>query len=244
MEIDRRNPLPLYSQLEAIILEMMQSGELKPHEPIPTESELVQRYGLSRTTVRQAVGNLVKGGYLYRKRGKGTFVSRPKQQHGLEKLTSFSEDMRSRGMKPSSEVLKLEIVKASGHTTERLEIAEGTPVWKIARLRFADGEPMCIQTSYIPTGLVRDIEIADVDGEGSLYELLENKYHLSLREADETLDAALAWPEEARLLGIQRGAPLMVRKRITFLADGRPVEFVTTYYRADRYRCMFHTYRD
>ena len=244
MEIDRRNPLPLYCQLEVILTELIQVGELKPHDPIPTEGELMQRYGLSRTTVRQAAGNLVKEGYLYRQRGKGTFVSRPKQRHGLAKLTSFSEDMRSRGMAPSSKVLELEVVRVPEHVSGCLEIGKGTLVWKIARLRFADGEPMCIQTSHIPTQLVSTIEIADVDGEGSLYELLESKYHLSLREADETLDAALAWPEEARLLGIQHGAPIMVRNRTTFLADGRPVEYVTTLYRADRYLCMFHTYRD
>lgn len=246
MEVNRRNPLPLYCQLETILMEMIQSGDLNPLDPIPTENELIQRYGLSRTTVRQAIGNLVKEGYLYRQRGKGTFVSRPKQQHGLGKLTSFSEDMRSRGMAPSSKILELKIVKAPEHASGGLEIGKGTLVWKIARLRFADGEPMCIQTSYIHTGLVSTIEIGDVDvdGVGSLYELLENKYHLSLREADETLDAALAWPEEARLLGIQHGAPLMVRNRTTFLANGRPVEFVTTLYRADRYQCKFHTYRD
>ena len=244
MQIDRRNPLPLYFQLEAIIMELIETGELKPHEPIYTEGELMQRYGLSRTTVRQAVADLVKEGYLYRRRGKGTFVSRPKERHALERLTSFSEDMRARGMTPGARVLELEIIEASERISDPLEVEKGSSVWKIARLRLADGEPMCIQTSYIPTGLVDTIEMADLEGEGSLYELLERRFQLPLRESDEALEAVLAWPEESQLLGIKHGAPLLLRTRTTFLADGRPVELVTTLYRADRYQCVFHATRD
>ncbi len=244
MGIDRRSPLPLYSQLEAILTQSIDEGELKPHDRIPTETELMQHHGLSRTTVRKAVSSLVREGYLYRQIGKGTFVSRPKQRHGLEKLTSFSEDMRSRGMVPSSQVLELETTKAAGSVARRLETDKDDLVWKIVRLRFANGEPMCIQTSYVPTALVSTIRAADVAGERSLYELLETEYHLRLRESEETLDADFAWPEEAQLLGVQEGSPLMVRDRTTYLADGRPMEHVKTLYRADRYQYTFHTYRD
>ena len=241
--INRRDRVPLYCQLKAIILERIENEELRPNDPIPPEKDLMRQYGLSRTTVRQAISELVREGYIYRSRGKGTFVSRPKMQHGLRTLTSFSEDMRSRGFKPSSHVLEFERVKPSTKMASRLELTEDDEVYKIVRLRLADGEPVGLQASYVPASEDWVITRADVEGEGSLYELLESRFAIQLDEADETVEAALANAREAELLEVEKGAPLLLRERITFTIRGRPVEFVKTLYRADRYKYLVHISR-
>lgn len=243
MGIDRRDRVPLYCQLKAIILERIESEELRPNDPIPSEKELIRQYGLSRTTVRQAISELVREGYIYRRRGKGTFVSRPKMQHGLRKLTSFSEDMRSRGFRPGARVLEFDRVRPPRKVAAYLELADDDEVYKVVRLRFADDEPVGLQESYVHVGRDRAITRADVEGEGSLYELLESRFNIQLNEADESVEATPANAREADLLEVKKGSPLLLRERITFAVGGRPVEFVKTIYRADRYKYRVHIIR-
>jgi len=243
LEINRHNRIPLYYQLKAIILEEIESGELRPNDPIPSEKELIRQYGLSRTTVRQAISELVREGYIYRRRGKGTFVSRPKMQHGLRKLTSFSEDMRSRGLLPGARVLEFGRVRPPQKIAACLELAEDDEVYRILRLRLADGEPVGLQESYVHVGGDRVITQADVEGEGSLYDLLESRFHILLGEADESVEATVADAREADLLEVKKGAPLLLRERVTYEVAGRPVEFVKTLYRADRYKYLVHITR-
>ncbi|MBC7263990.1 MAG: GntR family transcriptional regulator [Chloroflexi bacterium] len=243
MGINRREPVPLYHQLKEVLLSKIERGELNPNTPIPSEKQLMEAYGLSRTTVRQAISELVAEGYLYRQRGKGTFVSRPKVQHGLRKLTSFSEDMRSRGLRPGSHVLEMRNVVPPKNIAAALELGEGEQALKIVRLRLANGEPMGIQTSYVPLRTGIKIDPEELEGEGSLYALLESRFNILLGEADETLEATVASETEARLLGVKRGSPLLLRERTTFSLDGKPIEFVKALYRADRYRYLVHLTR-
>jgi len=243
LEINRYDRVPLYCQLKAVILERIENGELQPNDPLPSEKELMEQYGLSRTTVRQAISELVREGYIYRLRGKGTFVSRPKMQHGLRRLTSFSEDMRSRGLRPGAQVLEFGRVKPSRKVAGHLELTGDEEVYKIVRLRFADDEPVGLQESYVRLEAGKVIRRDDVEGEGSLYDLLESRFHIQLNEADETVEATLADAREAGLLGIKKGSPLLLRERVTYALGGRPVEFVKTLYRADRYKYLVHVTR-
>jgi len=244
MGIDRYGHLPLYCQLKAILLKGIEDGELEPNDPIPSEAELMREYGLSRTTVRQAINELVTEGYLYRRQGKGTFVSRPKLQYGLRRLTSFSEDMRSRGLEPSSQVLEFGKVTPPPKVAVRLNLMnEGEKVYRIVRLRFANGEPMGIQESYVHVDPDQVIRYEDVNGGGSLYRLLEERFNISLSEAEETVEATLASAHEARLLGVKKGSPLLLHERITYSLDRRPIEFVKTLYRADRYKYLVYLTR-
>ena len=190
--IDRHERVPLYCQLRAVILQRIENGELKPNDPIPSEKELIKQYGLSRTTVRQAINELVREGYIYRQQGKGTYVSRPKMQHGLRKLTSFSEDMRSRGLRPGSQVLEFGRVVPPRRVAAALEIPEGEQAYRIVRLRMADGEPVGLQESHVRVDPNLVITREDVAGEGSLYSLLESRFNLQLNEADESVEATLA----------------------------------------------------
>lgn len=243
MGINRREPVPLYYQLKEVLLSKIERGELNPNMPIPSEKQLMEAYGLSRTTVRQAISELVAEGYLHRQRGKGTFVSRPKVQHGLRKLTSFSEDMRSRGLQPGSHVLEMRSEVPPKRIATSLELKEGEQALKIVRLRLANGEPMGIQTSYVPLWTGIKIAPEDLEGEGSLYALLETRFNILLGEADETLEATVANETEAQLLGVKKGSPLLLRERTTFSLDGKPIEFVKALYRADRYRYLVHLTR-
>lgn len=244
MIINRHERVPLYCQLRSVILERIENGELKPNSPIPSETELVKQYGLSRTTVRQAINELVREGYIYRRKGKGTFVSRPKMQHGLRKLTSFSEDMLSRGLRPTSKVLEFGRVVPCSRVVSMLEMETGEEVYRIVRLRLADGEPVGLQESYVRVGPDQVITQEDIGGEASLYGLLESRFNLQLNEANESVEASLADPGEARLLGVRKGAPLLLRERVTYALEGEPVEFVRTLYRADRYKYLVHLARE
>ncbi len=243
MGINRRDRVPLYCQLKDVILQEIENEELKPNDPIPSEKELIQRYGLSRTTVRQAISELVREGHIYRQRGKGTFVSRPKMQHGLRRLTSFSEDMRSRGFRPGARALEFDRVKPPRKVVSHLELAEDDEVYRILRLRLADGEPVGLQESYVQVGGDLVITQADVEGEGLLYELLESRFHILLGEADESVEATVANAREADLLDVKKGAPLLLRERVTYEVGGTPMEFVKTLYRADRYKYLVHIVR-
>ena len=244
MQTDRHSPIPLHAQLEAILYGLIESGELKPLDAIPSEFELMKKYNISRDTVRHAIASLVKEGFLFRKRGKGTFVSRPKERFGLVKLLGFNEEMRAKGLTPNTKVLELEIIEAPPQVAERLHVPQITKVWRISRLRLADDEPMCVQINYIPLDVIDQIEKNDLEGNGSLYDLLENHYQVDIAEADETVHAVLAWDEESRLLNIQHGAPLISRELVAYTVDGHPIEYMVTFYRADRYAFTFRSTRD
>jgi GntR family transcriptional regulator len=230
-EINHRSAVPKYHQLREILLELM-DGELAVGEPIPSERELAERYALSRMTVRQAVDSLVGEGRLERVAGVGTFVAAPKMDVQI-RLASFSDDMRSRGMQPGSTVLSLDRIAAGQHVAKELEVAPGDPVIRLDRLRYADGVPMSVQSTYIPEPLVPGLIDRGLDG--SLHVQLRERYGLELTWGEETIEAGTADAATASLLEIaDRSVVLRVRRR-TYAGD-QLVEFDTSSYRADRYQ--------
>ncbi|AMX83042.1 phosphonate metabolism transcriptional regulator PhnF [Geobacillus subterraneus] len=232
--IDKQSPVPIYYQLEQYMKEKIEKGEWQPGEMIPSERELAETYHISRMTVRQAVNNLVNDGYLIRRRGKGTFVAAEKIEQPLKGLTSFSEDMRARGMEPDTIVLGFETVPASGKLAEWLAVKEGDALYEIRRLRLADGSPMALETLYIPVhlvlGLTRDVV------SGSVYEFIEKEKGMIIGSAVQTLEASVARKLEAEHLQVKEGAPVLLLERRTYLDDGRPLEVVKSVYRGDRYK--------
>ncbi|SDQ89935.1 GntR family transcriptional regulator [Thermostaphylospora chromogena] len=231
--IDPDSPVPKYFQLREILLDLIESDELPIGAAIPSERELGQRYGLSRMTVRQAVDHLVSEGRLQRVAGKGTFVARPKIEMTL-RLTSFSEDMRARGMTPGARDLDRRIVRASAHLARQLGIQPGDEVHFIERLRTADGEPLCIERAHIPVTLAPDLAAHDLT-DRSLYELLETAYGLVLDAGELTIDAGIADPADADLLKLPRGGAVLLLQRRSF-AGGVCAELGVSTYRADRYQ--------
>lgn len=234
--IDPYNALPKYYQLASILRQKIDDGEWEPRSPIPSERQLEQLYNISRTTIREAVDHLVRQGFLYREHGRGTFVSPQKLQKGLMELTSFSEDLLKRGITPGQVIRDMSRIVPAPHILQRLELAAGTEVLRIQRVRLGDQVPIGLQTSFITLSKEQNITREEMETAGSLYRILQEKFGIIPTEADETLEVTLATPEEATLLQIEAGAPLLLNERLLFSQNRTPVEFVKILYRGDRYQ--------
>ena len=235
--IDPAHIIPKYYQLANILRRQIEDGLFKPHENIPSERQLEETYNLSRPTIRQAIDLLERQGFLYRVHGKGTFVSPPKLQMGMQELTSFSEDMRSRGMQPGQHILEFGEIIPPEKIARRLEISDPSgKVLRIKRLRFGDDDPIGLQDSYLVLPKGQIILRSEIEEGGSIYAILREKFGLYPTEADETLEVTLATPEEADLLQIPVGSPLLLNERILWSQDRQAIEFVSILYRGDRYK--------
>jgi GntR family transcriptional regulator len=235
--IDPNDFLPRYYQLANILRESISNGRFEAHDPIPSERQLESLYSVSRTTIRQAIDLLIRQGFLYREHGRGTFVSPQKLQKGISELTSFTEDMKQRGIVPGQKILEIDYVEPSAQVRLHLELpATFERILRIERLRLGDDVPMGLQTSYyvLPEG--QTISRKELEEYGSIYKMLQEKFHIIPTEADETLEVTLATPREAALLQIPPGSPLLLSERTTYSQARRVIEFVKILYRGDRYR--------
>jgi GntR family transcriptional regulator len=229
--IDPRSPVPKYHQLQEILLDLVET-ELGVDAPIPSERELADRFKLSRMTVRQAIDGLVVDGRLYRVQGRGTFVARQKTDLQI-RLASFTEDMRSRGMRASSRVLAFERIAATPQLARDLEIGVGEHVLRLERLRFADGIPMSVERTHVPERLVPGLLEAGLVG--SLYSALQEQYGLVLDWGEQTIEAARPDPADAQLLEIGSEVPVLWMRRYSYAGHQR-VEYASSAYRSDRYQ--------
>ena len=237
--IDPDNYVPRYYQLANILRERILNGKLEAHQPIPSEWELEKIYKVSRTTIRPAIDLLVRQGFLYREHGKGTFVSPPKLQKGISELTSFTEDMKRRGIVPGQKIMMIGYVEPPENVRIHLELPQDSnQVLCVDRLRLGDGSPMGLQTSYynLPDGMTFSRE--ELEAIGSIYALLREKLHLIPTEADETLEVTVASPHEASLLHVKAGSPLLLSQCTTYSQTRRVIEFAKIRYRGDRYRYL------
>src|SRR5260370_19037554 len=236
--IYRNSPLPRYYQLKEIIRERIRSGEWKRGELIPSERELSEKYGISRMTARQAIRELVNEGLFYREQGKGNFVSQRKITQQLIHLTGLKEDIRARGQRPGTKVLSAAMHPADEETAEKLRINPGALIFRLQRLRLADGEPLAIELSQISfKGCERLLE-EDLE-KNSLYRVLETKYGILLMEADQELEAGLAG-KDAQLLTISLGNPGLFTRRITYTERNQPNEYAKAVYCGNKYTFYTH----
>ncbi len=229
---DPNNGVPKYRQLQHVLEEMI--DRLQPGDPLPPERELEQEFGVSRVTVRQALQQLVLAGRLERIQGRGTFVARPKVEQVLA-LTSFSEEMVQRGMRPGSRTLGVQRIAARGPIAQALELPEGAAVLVLRRLRLADDEPMALETVYLPAERFPDLEQTDLTNR-SLYAWLAERHGVELSHATQTIEATVLGAEDARLLEVAPGMPAFRLERVSYDQFGRPVELVRSLYRGDRYK--------
>lgn len=223
---------PKYWGLKRHLLELLSS--LPPGSPIPTERSLAAEFDVSRTTVRQALADLTVEGRLLRVQGKGTFAAEPKVAQRLQ-LSSYTEDMRAQGREPSSRLLDMAEIPAEGELPALLGVRSGAKVLRMQRLRLADGEPMAIETTHLPLGRFRGLR-KHVSAGGSLYQVLKERYDVEMGHAEETIETALAGPHEAELLGADVGMPMLLLSRHVWDTTERPVEWVRSVYRGDRYK--------
>ena len=234
-QLDRHGPTPIFAQVRALLERAIAEGELTPHRRIPSERELSAQLGVSRMTVRQALTAMIGDGSLYTRSGKGTYVAERKIEQPLGRLTSFTEDTRARGRRPSSRVLAAELIAAPLELAQVLGIAPGWEIVRVKRLRLADADPVAVETAHLPHALVPGLLDADL-GAQSLYALLHERYGLVLARAKQTIEAALPSPEERDLLALPPRVPVLRIHRSTAEESGRIVEFVQAAYRGDRYQ--------
>jgi GntR family transcriptional regulator len=203
---------------------------------LPSERQLSVDLGVSRLTVRAALDELVREGFLIRRRGSGTFVREPKIAQELT-MTSFSEEMRRRGMTPGSRTLSLETTTAGAYLGRCLHVSPSEPVVVAKRLRLADGESMAIETLHVPESLVPGLEPSDLD-QGSFYELLAERYGVTIVGGMQTIEPTVTNEEESEALDVPLHSPAFLFERTTRSENDDIVEFVRSIYRGDRYRLV------
>lgn len=232
--LDKSHPIPLYYQVKESLLAEIRTKQFKVGDLIPSEAELQEKFKVSRITIRRAIQELVQEGHLYTQQGKGTFVSRPKASQELNLITSWAETMIALGMHPETKIVKYSEEPAPVNVAKLLNIPIGALIYRLERLRYADGEPTCIMTNYLVPAIVPGFLEKGLKGE-SLYEMLEKSYNIVLSRAEETVEAKAAKVSEASMLNIKRGSPLLYATRVTYDITDRPVEVVISISRADRY---------
>lgn len=218
-------------QVRQHLVDLVDNG-LAPHDKLPTERELADEFDISRLTVRRALDELENDGIIYRIQGAGTFVSEQSVAKSI-RLTSFTEDMRARGLAPDSRLLTAEIIPAGATISYALNLSPTMPVVHLERVRLASAVPMCLENSYLPEALVPGL--VDIIGRTSLYEALENHYCLHIDWADQVIKATVIEPAAAVLLDVPAFSPAFLVVRTIHDNRGRPIEHTESLYRGDRY---------
>jgi GntR family transcriptional regulator len=228
--LEKSDPTPLYLQLQKILRTAIDGKVMKADEAIPAERDLAEEFRVSRITVRKAIGGLVDDGLVTRRRGAGTFVTPARVEKSFSKLTSFSEDMISRGRTPHSKWIRRTTSTVTPEESLSLGLSPGSAVYRFHRVRYADDTPMALELAAIPAYCLTSADVV----EDSLYEALEAAGHRPVR-ALQRLRAIACTVQQAEALGIEPGAPGLSVERRGFLADGRSAEFTQTLYRGDAY---------
>ena len=235
--VDRSGIVPIYYQIQQQLFERIRRGELKPGDPIPSEQEISTKLGVSRMTARLAIKSLCKLGIVYSEQGKGSFVSGLKLQKSFRQVLSFTEEMQLSGRQARSRVLAFESIAAEEDIKDALNLKPQDRVFKLRRLRIADSAPMGIECSYLPARLYPDLK-ETFEPRKSLYRTLSERYGVQIEIADEVVEAGLAGSEEARLLRIPKKSAVFLFSRTSYSAQGQPLEYVKSTYRADRYKIV------
>jgi GntR family transcriptional regulator len=235
--LDKSGFIPLYYQIQRTLMEKIHSGELTEGDLLASEEELARTYQVSRMTARQALHGLKARGYARSQKGRGTFVTKPKMEKNIMHLRGFTEDMKQRGMVPSSRLLEQVVVKATEELAENLKIQPEASVMKLRRLRLADDIPMALEESHIPLRQFPGLEKINF-AKQSLYYILREKYGVRVAWADEVIEALPSTLEESDMLTIPKKSSILSISRIIITKDHVPIEVAYSRYRGDRYRAL------
>jgi GntR family transcriptional regulator len=233
--IDPDDPIPLYAQIEARIAADIAAGRLPTGSQLPTEDKLIAQFGVSRITIRRAIQNLATRDLVEIRRGKGTFVTQPRITQELTELSGFVEDMQALGRHPTARVLDKRVVTANAIVARQLALPHDSSVVRILRIRLADGVPVSLDETYLPTAIGEKIVTHDLAVE-PIFTLLEQRYNIPLIEADYQLEATTATPEVASALEIDPGSPIFLIERTSFGVGKIPLDYEKLYYRGDLIR--------
>jgi GntR family transcriptional regulator, N-acetylglucosamine utilization regulator len=241
--IDKASPVPYYYQLRQVLERAVGNGALAIGDKIPTEAALCERYSVSRTVVRQALGDLERTGLVTRVKGRGTFVASPKvSEFVAQSLTSLHEDLTGRGERLETKVLRLELEPVSPHVAQMLELPESEQIVLLERLRFLRGEPLVVTTAHMPYSLCAPILELDMS-ERSLFGTYERELGYKLHRGTRAIESRAASAEVARHLGVTEGEPVLVFSGVTYLEDDRPIEYFVGIHRGDRSRFETELFR-
>lgn len=241
--IDKASPVPYYYQLRQVLERAVGNGALAIGDKIPTEAALCERYSVSRTVVRQALGDLERTGLVTRVKGRGTFVAPPKvSEFVAQTLTSLHEDLTGRGERLETKVLRLELEPVSPHVAQMLELPESEQIVLLERLRFLRGEPLVVTTAHMPYSLCAPILELDMS-ERSLFGTYERELGYKLHRGTRAIESRAASAEVARHLGVTEGEPVLVFSGVTYLEDDRPIEYFVGIHRGDRSRFETELFR-
>lgn len=231
--INRDIPVPLYYQISQLIRQQILSGALKPGEQIPTEKELQEKYNVSRSTIRNAIAELIYDGLLERRSTKGTFVARTKLEETIFGFGSFTNEIFKRNMVPESRILDFRIIRTSSTVAQHLNIEPGGRVAWLERMRIVDGEPVAVENWYAPARYLPGIDrsyFKETGKEQSTYYMLQERFNIYLYKAIDTMSAVALEARDAELLHMEPGMPAMLRTRISYAAGEAPMLYASGVY--------------
>jgi GntR family transcriptional regulator len=237
IKIDRQTKIPLYHQISQNLRELILGGPLQPGDAVPSEWELSDLYGVSRLTVRRALDELAREGWLIRRHGVGTFVANPSMAQIVPGKLGFTQKMRQIGRTPSSRLVSIKVIPAVDEVATHLRLEAGAEVIELARVRLADGEPIMLETAYLSRARFPDLTDANL-GDGSLYGFLSERYQVTVVAVDQTLEPVLLTAQEAQLLDTEPGLPALLSELIAFTEDDTPIEYSWSLTRGDK--CKFY----
>jgi GntR family transcriptional regulator len=232
---DHASPVPLYAQIREALRARILDGTYRGDGKMPSESDMVNAFDVSRVTVRQALNDLQKEGLVFKIHGKGTFAARPKAVQNLMRLEGFGEAMSAAGHQTHSKVLGYRVMRPGRHIASRLAIAEDADVMEIRRVRYLDRDPISLDVTYVPADLGRRLVREDLPRR-DVFLILENDYGFRLERAELRIEATLADHALAEVLAVSDGAPVLRIERLTITAPDRPIDFEYLYYRGDAFQ--------
>ena len=245
--LNHQDATPLYVQLKQDLFQQMNLGQLKPGQPIPSERSLCAKYRISRTTVRQALSEMINAGILSRKQGKGTFVIERRVNQGLVRIVNFERTVLELGLKPSTQVLGNDVIPADIQMAKILDVPLTSQILKLTLLGKGDATPLVLYESYFPLQFGQRMakKAAQLEKKGapfSTYDLYERMGSVTPRSVAQTFEATTADDRLVAIMKVRKGLPIFMITSIFQTADQRPLEFRTALYRGDRYK--FHLTRE
>lgn len=231
IDMQMQSRIPLYCRIANDLTEIIKNS--KANELLPSEPDLVEKYGVSRGTIKEAMNLLEQQGLIYRRHGKGTFVAEPIISRHSQTVPSFSEDIKQHGYLPSIKLLSLGKTSTSSHILKILSLDSSDIVWKVERIFLADAIPLALVTSYLPVSEFPTLTAFDV--ESGLYKALDRRYNSRPTWASDSYSAILASGKLKELLSLKEGDPVLYSERLAYLSNMRPIEYVESYIRGDRF---------
>jgi len=228
--------LPLHRQLYLLLREGLERGAWAVGEQLPTEHELARTYGCSLITVRRALGDLAREHRVTRTPGRGTFAAEVPEERNLSSITSFTDEMKERGLDPHTTVLEFDVRRVSASASRLLRVAGDTDVYYLERLRSSGETPMILEQVEIPVSLAPGLDVGFQPATSSLYRRLHSVYGLELTQGEEFIEPGLPDERTAALLGQPKSQPVLFLKLIAYSTAGTPIEYCRSAVRGDQAR--------